>query len=52
MSAEELDDDRRDVAVLADVDAHLLNRMAQRNRGRNPFEVSGDAIAKWRASHG
>lgn len=46
-----LDDDYRDVAVMADVDAKMLNRMAKRNRGRNPFEVSGDAIAKWRAKH-
>lgn len=47
-----LDDDYRDIAVMYDVDAKMLNRMAQRNRGRNPLEVSGDAIAKWRASHG
>lgn len=46
-----LDDDRRDVAVMYDVDAKMLNRMAKRNRGRNPFEVSADAIAKWRADH-
>lgn len=45
-----LDDEYRDFAVLCDVDAKMLNRTAQRNRGRNPFEVSGDAIAKWRAS--
>lgn len=41
-----LDDDRRDIAVLGDLDAKQLNRLALRNRGKNPFEVSGDAIAR------
>lgn len=45
-----LDDDYRDIAVLGDLDAGHLNRMAKRNRGRDPFEVSGDAIARWRAN--
>lgn len=40
------DDDRRDIAVLGDVDAKMLNRMARRNRGADPFEVSGDALAR------
>ncbi|WP_193086455.1 hypothetical protein [Brevibacterium aurantiacum] len=44
-NASRLDDERRDIAILGDVDARMLNRMAKRNRGRNPFEVSGDAIA-------
>lgn len=46
----ELDDDRRDIAVMHDLDAKHLNRMAKRNRGRNPFEVSGDAIRRWETS--
>lgn len=40
------DDDRRDIAVLGDVDAKMLNRMARRNRGADPFEVSGDALTR------
>lgn len=41
-----LDDDRRDIAVLGDLDVKRLNRMAVRNHGADPFEVSGDAIAR------
>ncbi|MDN5551952.1 MAG: hypothetical protein L0G54_14660 [Brevibacterium sp.] len=41
-----LDDDRRDIAVLGDLDAKRLNRLAKRNRGADPFEVSGDAITR------
>lgn len=46
-----LDDDRRDIAVMHDLDAKRLNRMAKRNHGRDPFEVSGDAIARWRTGN-
>lgn len=46
MSVDDLDDDRRDIAVLGDLDAARLNRMARRNRGADPLEVSGDALAR------
>lgn len=46
-----LDDDYRDIAVMYDVNAKMLNRMAKRNRGNNPLEISGDAIARWRDKH-
>lgn len=43
-----LDDDRRDIAVLGDTDVRMLNRMAKRNGGEDPLEVSGDAITRQR----
>lgn len=42
----DIDDDRRDIALMGDIDAKQLNRMAKRNHGRNPFEVSADAITR------
>lgn len=43
-----VDDDRRDIHVTGDIDARQLNRMAQRSRGEDPLEISGDAIARVR----
>ncbi|RBP64149.1 hypothetical protein DFO66_10721 [Brevibacterium sanguinis] len=41
-----LDDDRRDVAVLGNLSAAKLNAMYERVPDDDPFEVSGDAIAR------
>ena len=51
--AEHRDDMRRDVAGMHDLSAYDLNRMAKQNRGKDPypFEVSGDALAIYKASH-
>lgn len=47
------DDTYRDVAGMHDISAYALNRMAKQNRGndRYPFEVSGDALAIYKATH-
>lgn len=51
--AEDRSEEYRDFAVLHDLLAYDLNRMAKRNRGIDPypFEVSGDALARYKASH-
>lgn len=51
--AEHRSDEYRDFAVLHDLDAKMLNRAAKRNRlhGPYPFEVSGDALARYKATH-
>lgn len=51
--AEHRDDTYRDFAVLHDLDARMLNRGAKRNRLHDPypFEVSGDALAIYKATH-
>lgn len=47
------DDTYRDFAVLHDLDANMLNRVEKRNRGNDPypFEVSGDTLARYQATH-
>ena len=51
--AEHRDNEYRDFAVLHDLDARMLNRGAKRNRLHDPypFEVSGDALARYKATH-
>ncbi|WP_167199593.1 hypothetical protein [Brevibacterium pigmentatum] len=51
--AEYRGDTYRDFAVMHDLDAKMLNRQAERDNGRDPypFEVSGDALARYKATH-
>lgn len=51
--ADHRDEVYRDFAVLHDLDAKMLNRVERRNRGNDPypFEVSGDALALYKARH-
>ncbi|WP_155807479.1 hypothetical protein [Brevibacterium sp. VCM10] len=51
--AENRSDTYRDFAVLHDLDSKMINRQAERDKGRDPypFEVSGDALARYKASH-
>lgn len=51
--AEHRSEEYRDFAVLHDLDARMLNRGAKRNRGNDPypFEVSSDALARYKATH-
>lgn len=51
--AEYRGDTYRDFAVMHDLDAKMLNRSAKRNRQRDPypFEVSGDALARYKETH-
>lgn len=51
--AEHRSEEYRDFAVLHDLDAKMLNRQAERDKGRDPypFEVSGDALARYKATH-
>ena len=51
--AEHRSDTYRDFAVMHDLDAEGLNRLEERNPSNDPypFEVSGDALARYKASH-
>lgn len=51
--AEHRDDTYRDFAVLHDLSAYDINRQAERDNGHDPypFEVSGDALARYKATH-
>lgn len=51
--AEHRDDTYRDVAIMHDLSAYDLNRFEERSPIDDPypFEVSGDALARYKATH-